>query len=221
MALEDPREFNIHLAAATTVQEATGEVPHRSIDIGTVSTFTLGGGLLESSGSILAQSIKSGNTVPLSTQVIGQDGHNLIIEAVAVPAADGGATVKYQMTIDPTDKKNFVSVKNYGEKKVRIGGPDGTLIGTYEVEVIPEKSLRPPKRYEFYDAVTNSKIDRTASLNYQTERGELRTIAGSGGLVNLPVIAGAIETFSFTPCIEGYTGTPINMVKYKDLGSEM
>jgi hypothetical protein len=95
------------------------------------------------------------------------------------------------------ENDSIYKLSNYGPKTVRVGGPDGSILGTYDFFIEPSDHIRAPSNLLFYD----KKYRRIIKDDMQIELSEEKKIeifrwTASGGMFIVPELGEGIWTMT-------------------------
>lgn len=140
--------------------KSEGKSPGLSIILGAAYCFDLD----EVKASFLESLMARDNAVSLTTAVLGNSACPITLEAVAVNRA-GGIQIRYQLSVSgPSSHTDVYDIALYGGKILCFACPDGTMLGSYNVEVLPEESLRPCRAYNIWNHLTNCAINQRVEI---------------------------------------------------------
>ena len=170
-----------------------------------------------------AAPIRFGQVGPMSTKIVSPTlipVDDLELHAVAVATAERGVKIKYQVCIGgPPHSEALFDMNNYGKKILCFAAPDGTMLTSFPVEIVPEDSIRPSRKYQFYDAFRNIPISSEISLNVISEEDEeSKQLIGSAGVVQMPDLTNGSYTLRCT--VSDFDHHDVKLVSYNGLVGE-
>ena len=193
--------------------------PPGNVSPGLLNTFQLTGAQVAAVPS-LAAALSQQQTVPLATAIMGTsaDANNLRLSALVQQGGGSGATavVKFKIDLDESSDPNAsFNMANYGTFMGSFAAPDGTLLGNHIFDVEPADRLRPPVRYEFYNAMTGQPITSSVAVNFTDASGSTRTVSGNT-TVRLPAEQVSQGVVNVAVAVPGFQSTAVRIIKYRD-----
>ena len=160
--------------------------PEGVLAVGTLSAFEVSAEHVQSLGGELVAKVASNTVFPVPAAVMDADSNDLLIDALGQRVASGKLKIKFQILIRGASNNKFER-RNYGPKLICFASPDGSVIVSQVIEVLPEEAVRPSRRYEVFDALTNKPITEPILLEMISADDEDMTHVAKGeGFVVLP-----------------------------------
>ena len=204
--------------------------PPDSLAVEEIIAFHISYDQLTTAGGSLLTFAKNRQSSQLSYSLGSQTSPDYLfnVEAVLQPGKSKSYLIKMVIRLKVKEGSTIYKAAIYGPKEVKIGGPDGILLGTYNINIGPALSIRAAKSYHMYDKhynrlMTNSLIE--AELRYcsntdigvdviENNKDHSYSLSTENGIIKIPPLFEGVWTITFNS--EGFLPYSHTFLQYQD-----
>ena len=186
--------------------------------------------LIKTGGSLLAF-VKNRQPSQLSYSLGYQpsEDYSFSVEAVLLPEKSKICMIKMVIRLNVKDNSTIFKTTIYGPKEIKLGGPDGVVLGTYNVNIGPAINIRAPESYRLYDKHYNrlmvnslidaelrycSNIDSGSDVTENNNKDNSYSLSTENGIIKIPHLFEGVWTITFIS--EGFLPYAHTFLQYQD-----